>query len=98
MWGAVRVLEGSANGTGRLVAWVGLLMVLQQVMIIFAVSNGFIDDVPVAKVREWEAGFHDYMKAQFPQVGDTIRTEKAISKETEADLRRGIDEYKKLSK
>ena len=66
----------------------------QQVMIIFAVSNGFIDDVPVAKVREWEVGFHAYMKAQFPNVGETIRTSKVVSKEIEAELRRAIDQYK----
>ena len=32
----------------------------QQAMIIFAVTNGYIDDVDVAKVRDWEAGFHEY--------------------------------------
>jgi F-type H+-transporting ATPase subunit alpha len=67
----------------------------QQVMIIFAVTNGFLDDVSVAQVREWERGFHEFMAAHFPQVGDRIRTEKALSKETEADLRRGIEEYKR---
>ena len=66
-----------------------------QVMIIFAVSNGYIDDVPVAQVREWEAGFHAYMKAQFPQVGDAIRKDRLVSKETEAELRRAIEQYKK---
>jgi F-type H+-transporting ATPase subunit alpha len=66
----------------------------QQVQIIFAISNGFIDDVPVAQVRDWEAGFHTYMKAQFPQVGDAIRKDKIVSKETEAELRRGIEQYK----
>ncbi|WP_414898023.1 TRAP transporter small permease subunit [Rhodovulum sp. YEN HP10] len=35
MWGAVRLLEGMANGIGRTVAWFGLLMVLQQIMIVF---------------------------------------------------------------
>lgn len=35
LWVCVRVLEGFANGVGRLTAWVGLLMVLQQVMIVF---------------------------------------------------------------
>ncbi len=35
MWACVRVLEGFANGTGRLFAWAGLLMVLQQVIIVF---------------------------------------------------------------
>jgi len=66
----------------------------QQVMIIFAVTNGFIDDVEVAKVREWEAGFHAYMKAQFPNVGEAIKKDKAVSKETEAELRRAIEQYK----
>jgi len=66
-----------------------------QVMIIFAVSNGYIDDVPVAQVREWEAGFHAYMKAQFPQVGDAIKKERLVSKDTEAELRRAIEQYKK---
>ena len=66
-----------------------------QVMIIFAVSNGYIDDVPVAQVREWEAGFHAYMKAQFPQVGDAIKKDRLVSKDTEAELRRAIEQYKK---
>ncbi|PTW51711.1 TRAP transporter small permease subunit [Rhodovulum kholense] len=35
MWGTVRLLEGLANGIGRAVAWFGLLMVLQQIMIVF---------------------------------------------------------------
>ena len=35
MWGMVRGLEGFANGLGRFVAWFGLIMVLQQIVIIF---------------------------------------------------------------
>ncbi|MFV0359442.1 TRAP transporter small permease subunit [Tropicimonas sp.] len=35
MWGVVRGLEGLANGLGRFTAWFGLLMVLQQILIIF---------------------------------------------------------------
>jgi TRAP-type mannitol/chloroaromatic compound transport system permease small subunit len=35
LWWGVRILEGMANGLGRTVAWAGLLMVLQQVMIVF---------------------------------------------------------------
>ena len=69
----------------------------QQVMIIYAVTNGFLDDVPVGKVREWERGFHDYMGASFPQVGEGIRTQKDLTKDIEADLRRGIEAYKKVA-
>jgi TRAP-type mannitol/chloroaromatic compound transport system permease small subunit len=35
MWGAVRVMEGFANTVGRFFAWAGLLMVLQQIIIVF---------------------------------------------------------------
>jgi TRAP-type mannitol/chloroaromatic compound transport system permease small subunit len=35
MWGCVRVLETFANTTGRFFAWAGLLMVLQQILIVF---------------------------------------------------------------
>jgi len=66
----------------------------QQVMIIFAVTNGFIDDVEVSQVREWEAGFHAYMKAQFPNIGEAIKRDKQISKELEPELRRAIDQFK----
>jgi F-type H+/Na+-transporting ATPase subunit alpha len=66
----------------------------QQVMIIYAVTNGFLDDLSVGDVREWERGFHEYMAAQYPQVGDRLRKERVLSKEIEADLRRGIESYK----
>ena len=69
----------------------------QQVMIIYVVTNGFIDDVEVSALRAWEKGFHEFMAAQYPQVGERIRAEKVLSKETEADFKRAIDEYKKLS-
>ncbi|MRU16882.1 C4-dicarboxylate ABC transporter permease [Roseovarius sp. A21] len=35
MWGVVRVLEGFANTVGRFFAWAGLIMVIQQIIIIF---------------------------------------------------------------
>ncbi len=35
LWGCVRGLEAMANGVGRLFAWAGLLMVLQQIIIVF---------------------------------------------------------------
>jgi F-type H+-transporting ATPase subunit alpha len=73
------------------------MAVEQQVMIIYAVTNGYLDDVDVSAIRAWEKGLHEFMAAQFPQVGERIRAEKVLSKETEADFKRAIDEYKKRS-
>jgi len=67
----------------------------QQIMIIFAVTNGFIDDVPVNQVREWERGFHQFMAKDYPNVGDALRNGKVLTKEIDADLRRAIEAYKK---
>jgi F-type H+-transporting ATPase subunit alpha len=65
-----------------------------QVMIIYAVTNGHLDDVEVAVIRDWERGFHEFMAAEYPQVGQSIRSEKVLSKETEEALKRGIAAYK----
>jgi F-type H+-transporting ATPase subunit alpha len=73
------------------------LPVEQQVMIIFAVTNGFLDDVKVSDIKVWERDFHVFMATKFPQVGDALRREKALSKDTEEALRRGIAEYKKVA-
>ena len=64
-----------------------------QVMVIYAVTNGFVDEVPVAEIRDWEQGFLQFMAAQFPQVGEKIRTEKALSKDLEAELKRAIERF-----
>jgi len=66
----------------------------QQVMIIYAVTNGYLDDVEVERIGEWERGFHEFMHAQYPQVGDRLRNEKVLSNETEEDLKRGITAFK----
>jgi F-type H+/Na+-transporting ATPase subunit alpha len=65
----------------------------QQVVVIFAVANGFLDTVPVGEIKEWERGFIEYIGAQYPQVTEAIRKDKVLSKETEADLRRSIEAY-----
>jgi F-type H+-transporting ATPase subunit alpha len=69
----------------------------EQVVILYAVTNGFLDDIPVNRIREWERGFLEYVRAQYPQVGQAIRKEKALSKETEADLKRAIGQYKEIA-
>jgi F-type H+-transporting ATPase subunit alpha len=68
----------------------------QQVMIVFAVTNGVLDDVAVAEIRGWERGFHEFMAAQHPQIGEEIRTRKALPDDLAARLRQAIEEYKAL--
>lgn len=66
----------------------------QQVMIIYAVTNGFLDDLPMEKVRDWEEAFHPFMKENHPHIGETIAREKDLSEETTTALRKAIEEFK----
>ena len=66
----------------------------QQIMIIYAVTNGHLDDIPVERIREFEAGFHEYMAAQHPEVGEAIRRDKEMSEEVERTLVKAIGAYK----
>jgi len=66
----------------------------QQIMIIYAVTNGLLDDVDVKEIRAWEKGFHEFMRAQHPEIGDEIRTKKAMSDDCQNRLKKAIDQYK----
>ncbi len=66
----------------------------QQIMIIFAATNGYLDDVPPADVKRWEHGFHEFMRTAHAGVGDAIRTTKQLNDENTAALKRAIDAYR----
>jgi F-type H+-transporting ATPase subunit alpha len=70
------------------------LPVEHQVMIIYAGTNGHLDDIEVAEIKEWEAGFHNFMRASHADVGKAIRAEGQISEATEERLKKAIEECK----
>jgi F-type H+/Na+-transporting ATPase subunit alpha len=62
------------------------------------VTNGHLDEVPVNRIKEWERQFHQFMGARFAEVGQKLRQEKVLSKELEAELKKGIDAFKSTFK
>ena len=73
-----------------------------QIMIIYAASKGFLDDVPVEKVAEWEAQFHQYMDANYAALvqgifDTTVTQKKKIPDAMFAQLDAAIAEYKKVA-
>src|SRR2546427_5219231 len=64
----------------------------QQVMIIFAVTNGFLDDVAVDTIREWEHGFHEFMAAQPPRGGEEPPTRQNLPEDLTAPFEQGNEE------
>jgi len=69
--------------------------VAQQVEIIWAATNGYLDDVPVEKVKAWENEFHRFMEASYPQIAQTIQEKKVMDEQTAGQLRAAVDEFKK---
>ncbi len=68
----------------------------QQVVVIYAVTNGFLDDIPVAEIRAWEKAFLEFIGVEYPQVLEALRKEKMLSKQTEEELRRSIDVFNQM--
>jgi F-type H+-transporting ATPase subunit alpha len=67
-----------------------------QVAVLYAVTNGHIDDIPVDRVRLWEHGFHEYLRAHHSGLLEAVRTKKQMSDELEQELVSGIAEYNKV--
>ena len=69
--------------------------VADQVLSIFAGVNGFVDDVPVKNVREFEEGLLTYVKDNHPQLRDDVVAKKKIDEEFGARLKQVISDYKR---
>ena len=68
----------------------------KQVVIIFAVTNGYLDDVDVAHIRQWEEDFLDYLEASHPAVLSDIRTKKALDDDLTNRLKAAITSFKPM--
>jgi F-type H+-transporting ATPase subunit alpha len=66
----------------------------KEVVILYAVINGYLDDVPVEKVMAFEESFHRFMETSHPDIGKRIAEDKVLSDETEEALKKAITEFK----
>ena len=65
-----------------------------QVIIIFAATNKYLLDVAVEDITRFEAELFDFLDTKYPEIPSSIAAEKVISEETEAKLRKAIEECK----
>jgi F-type H+-transporting ATPase subunit alpha len=70
---------------------------VKEVVIIFAVTNGYLDDVPTAKVKDFERDLFRFMETQYRELADTISKDKKFDKEIEAKAKAMIEEFKKTN-
>ncbi len=71
--------------------------IAQQVIVLFAGANGYVDDVPVDKVQTFEKELVRFLSSSHPEVEQAITKEKTISDDSEKRLRAAIEEFKKSS-
>ncbi|RME60266.1 MAG: F0F1 ATP synthase subunit alpha [Caldilineae bacterium] len=67
----------------------------KQVMSLFAVTNGYVDQVPVLHVKTWERDMHAYMDANHPEIGQTITRTRDLPDEIADSLRLALDDFNK---
>jgi F-type H+-transporting ATPase subunit alpha len=64
-----------------------------QVMVLYAATNGYADHVSVDKIRDWEEALLRHLNGSAPDVSSAIDREKAISKETEDKLKKALEVF-----
>src|ERR1700682_2468741 len=67
----------------------------EQVAVIYAGVNGYLDAIPVGKVRAFEDGLLSLMRGKYVDILNTIRDSRDLSDETAAKLKAAVEEYAK---
>jgi F-type H+-transporting ATPase subunit alpha len=65
-----------------------------QVAVLWAVQQGYLDDVPVARVKEFQTGFTEFLTTQKTSLLDRIAAEKTIGDDLKSALKAAADQFK----
>src|SRR5688572_8112479 len=66
----------------------------EQVAIIWAVQNGYVDDVPVERIKEFQAQWSDFLVTRRADLLKKIGQQKVVSDEIKAELKTAADQFK----
>ncbi|ECL3830925.1 F0F1 ATP synthase subunit alpha [Campylobacter jejuni] len=70
------------------------LSVEKQVVLIFAGTKGFLDDIAVSRIEEFEDRIYPFIEAKHPDIFEQIRSKKALDSDLEEKLAKAINEFK----
>ncbi|HLF76130.1 MAG TPA: F0F1 ATP synthase subunit alpha, partial [Dehalococcoidia bacterium] len=68
-----------------------------EVLILFAAVNGFLDDVPVDKVRAFETALYSYIESNHPGIVSEINEKMILADELSEQIRKAISEFKQVA-
>ena len=63
--------------------------------VLWVVQNGYIDEVPVERTKEYQNGLTDFLTTRRGQLLSKIAREKKLSDELVAELKAAADEFKR---
>jgi F-type H+-transporting ATPase subunit alpha len=66
----------------------------KQILIIYAGTNGYLDDLEVEQIRSFEAELYKYVDSMNPQLLDSIMQKKNLDDALKADIKKTLDEFK----
>jgi F-type H+-transporting ATPase subunit alpha len=69
-----------------------------QVALLWVVQNGYVNDVPVARIKEFQTKLTEFLTTRKIELLRKIENEKALSKDLVADLKAAADEFKQVWK
>jgi F-type H+-transporting ATPase subunit alpha len=70
------------------------MQAIDQVMSIFAGSEGFLDDIPVREVPKFERAFLSFIRDQKPEIRAALDRQKKLTDQIAADLKAALGEFK----
>ncbi len=71
------------------------MQVWEMALTLFAVNNGYLDDIDVKKALSFERGLREYMKTKYADLSGRIESTKDLSKDDEAKLHDAVKDFKK---
>jgi len=66
----------------------------RQVMMLYVVINGYVDDIPVNRLAAFETEFYRFIEASYADLCKGIAVNKELNSETEDALKKAIQEFK----
>jgi F-type H+-transporting ATPase subunit alpha len=66
----------------------------QEVMVIYAGTKGFLDDIPVARVQEFQNAFLKYVETRHSQLEKALEQKKELTDDLEKQLKDALADFK----
>ena len=74
------------------------LPIEKQVLIIFAGTNGFVDDLPISALKKYEQELHSFVESRHPDIFADILKKRELDNELRAKITKALEEFSEMFK